>query len=120
MIARAALAVATLALFVSPYAWAQCKPSDIDIDKVRGRVDGDYVYVAGRLVNNCASATGVQIKITVYNKAGDILTVRDLWPASINNIPPRSDFPFEIMVPRQAGFANFDTRVIGTRVWPPR
>jgi len=94
-----------------------CAPSDIAVENLRGRVDGDFVYVVGRLVNNCASATGAQIKITYYNASGDILSVKDGWPASTRNIPPQSDFPFEIGNNRQPGFEKFDVRVIATRAW---
>jgi hypothetical protein len=96
-------------------AQAACTPSDIAVDKLNGRVDGDYIYITGRLVNNCASATGVQIKVTIYNKAGDILAANDSWPASINNIPARSDFPFQQGMDRRPGFAKFDVRVIATK-----
>jgi len=94
-----------------------CQPSDIGVDKLKGRVERDYIYIVGRLMNNCAQATGVQIKVTIYDKAGDILTVDDSWPASINNIPARSDFPFETMIRRVHGFAKYDVRVIATKTW---
>lgn len=97
-----------------------CQTSDIAIEKLNGRVDGDYVYITGRLVNKCAQATGVQVKLTVYDKAGGILSVNDFWPASIDNIPARSDFPFQYMVRRQPGMAKYEARVISTNVWRAR
>ncbi len=113
----AALLIAA-SLAVAPIASAQpCTPSDITIDKIKGRVDGDYLYITGRLVNNCSAATGVQIKITIYDKSGDVLDVSDTWPASINNIPAKSDFPFRDMMRRVRGFSKFDVRVIATKAW---
>lgn len=112
------LAAALIISFGVASAQAACTPSDIAIDKLKGRVDRDFAYVVGRLVNNCKIATGVQIKVTTYNKAGDILAVNDIWPASINNIPAKSDFPFEYGMDRLAGFSTFDVRVIATKTWP--
>jgi len=91
---------------LSPPQAPGCNVSDIGVDKLNGRVDGDWIYIAGRLINNCARPTGVQIKVTIYDKGGNILTVHDPWPASVNNIPARSDFPFEDMIQRVEGFAN--------------
>jgi hypothetical protein len=62
----------------------------------------------------------VQIKVTLYDKDGGILTVHDTWPASISNIPAKSDFPFEDMIRRQPGFKSFDVRVIATKTWTRR
>jgi RNA polymerase subunit RPABC4/transcription elongation factor Spt4 len=42
----------------------------------------------GVLQNNCSEAVGVQIKITAYDKNNSPLATRDMWPASIRNIPP--------------------------------
>jgi hypothetical protein len=112
--------ILTLAALLAISQWAQaadCRPSDIAIDKIKGRVDGDYIYITGRLVNNCATETGVQIKVTVFDKKGDILAVHDTWPASINNIPARSDFPFQDMMSRVQGFSSFDVRVIAAKEW---
>ena len=94
-----------------------CSTSDIKIDKVNGRVDGDWIYVAGRLINNCDKPIGVQIKVTIYDKNGNILTVHDSWPASIKNIPAHTDFPFEDMIQRVRGFDKFEIRVIEVKNW---
>lgn len=96
---------------------AACAPSDIAVDKLEGRVQRNYIYIVGRLQNNCSMETGVEIKVTIYDKAGDILAINATWPASINNIPAKSYYPFEHMMKRIAGFSNFEVRVIATKTW---
>lgn len=80
-------------------------------------MEGTYIYITGRIINNCAEETGVQIKIAIYDKSGDVLTVNDSWPASINNIPARSDFPFQDMLRNVPRFSKFDVRVIAVKRW---
>lgn len=40
------------------------------------------------LTNSCAEPVGVQVKIIGYDNAGSPVATRDLWPASVRNIPP--------------------------------
>lgn len=98
----------------------RCEPSRIDVDKIKGRVEGDYVYVTGKLKNNCLIATGIQIKVTIYDAAGGVLSSNDTWPASTNNIPTGADFPFETMERRRPGFKSVDVRVIAVYQWKQR
>jgi len=75
---------------------AECGTSDFTFHDLRAQPAGyGFTRITGRISNNCAEAKGAQIKITTYNRAGDILSDNDIWPASINNIPPNSEFPFE-------------------------
>lgn len=94
----------------------RCQSSDISVGKLNGRVEGRYIYIAGRQVNHCTHPTGAQIKVTIYDEDRNILTVHDSWPASINNIPDGSDFPFEDMIDT-GGFSSFDVRVVSTQTW---
>lgn len=107
-------------LIATSGAVAQCKPADIGVDKLRARIEGAYIYISGRLINNCSQATGAQIKVVLYDKDENILDVNDSWPASINNIPAKSDFPFQTMMDRRKGFKQFEIRVIDTKVWRQR
>jgi hypothetical protein len=47
------------------------------------------------LTNGCSGPIGVQLKITAYDKAGAPVAARELWPASVNNIPP-GDYTFSL------------------------
>ena len=90
---------------------------DIDIADLGSRVEGEYVFVTGRLINKSKYPAGVQIKITAYDRHGHILTVRDSWPASISNILGNSSFPFETMIDRLAGHDHIEASVIRVEQW---
>lgn len=93
-----------------------CRTSDITVDKLGARVDYGYTHFVGRVRNGCNQAVGVQLKLTAYGSSGDILTVDDFWPASINNIPANSDFPFETL-DRIGGVKSFTVNVIDVKTW---
>jgi HIRAN domain len=96
---------------------AGCGVSDISVDKLHAHTeDTGFTRITGRLTNSCASAIGAQLKVTVYDKADEILNVDDIWPASINNIPARSEFPFE-WVERVDGISRFTVSVIAVKSW---
>jgi len=95
---------------------APCSVSDIKIDKLRDRQDGEYIYITGRLINNCSRAIGPEVKITLYDSEENILAVNDMWPASLNNVPANSEFPFQD-VERVEGFDKVTAQVIGLRAW---
>lgn len=96
-----------------------CKLSDITIDKLRGVAeDGGFARITGRVVNHCASAVGVELKITFYGKDGDILKVDDgFWPASVHNIAAGQEYTFEAVEDRADGFRRFEVEVVGLNVW---
>jgi hypothetical protein len=93
-----------------------CSTADIEVDRLGGRIAGDWVHVTGSIINKCALPIGVEIKVTMYDASGGIISSKDIWPASIANIPARSDFPFEWM-DDVSGFKTFDVRVIRVKKW---
>ena len=94
---------------------ASCTVSKIVVDKLKAQSKGyGYFRITGRLINNCDQPTGVQIKVTVYGKADNILASPDLWPASTNNIPAHSEYPFECLQ-EAPGFHRFTVIVINVR-----
>lgn len=96
---------------------ASCTVSKIAVDKLKAQSKGyGYFRITGRLTNNCDQATGVQIKVTVYDKADNILASPDLWPASVSNIPAHSEYPFECLQ-EAPGFHRFTVSVISVRTW---
>ena len=88
-----------------------CSVSSFAVDKLRAR----GVHITGRLLNNCDLAAGAQVKITTYDKAGSILSVDDIWPASISNIPAHSTFPFEWL--SGGGVDTFTVAVTSVKTW---
>ena len=92
-----------------------CQASDIVVEKLHARRVGNHTIITGRLVNNCSLPTGAQIKITAYDGAGEILSVDDIWPASVSNIPARSAFPFEWIA--DPGLKTVTGEVIKVKTW---
>ena len=70
------------------------------------------------LKNNCREAVGAQIKITAYAKDGSPLATRELWPASVRNIPP-GDFEFSLdtWLDYQPGMHKFALSVVDVKRW---
>lgn len=96
---------------------SKCKTTDINLGKTNARTEGDYIYIDGTITNNCDSPTGVQLKMIIKDKDNNILKVHDMWPASTNNIPAHSDFPFESMERLVEGFDNYEVRIITVTSW---
>ena len=96
----------------------ECGTSDFTFHDLRAQPAGyGFTRITGRISNNCAEAKGAQIQIVTYNRAGDILSDDDIWPASINNIPANSEFPFEWLHTKVA-FAKFTVTIISIKSWP--
>jgi hypothetical protein len=60
---------------------------------------------AAVLANRCSIPVGVQVKIVGKDAAGQVLAVREGWPASVRNIPP-GEYPFSLDT-----WLDFDPRV---------
>ena len=88
-------------LLVSP-AHAECAVSDIKVKSIKAKFVDEcrrspcvIMKGVGVLTNQCSEPIGVQLKITAYDKAGAPVATRELWPASIRNIPP-GDYTFSL------------------------
>jgi hypothetical protein len=79
-----------------------CTPQKIIIKSMRAR----FVDPCGTrsctqmkgvavLTNTCNEPIGVQVKIVGLDKSGAPVASRDLWPASVSNIPP-GDYTFSL------------------------
>lgn len=91
-----------------------CSTSQINLRNVNHRIDYDYLYITGFIQNNCPFSTGVEVKITVVGAISgterNVITSRNLWPASTNNILPSQEYPFETMI-------RFDERIRDSLSW---
>lgn len=105
--------------------WAGCSLSDINIKSMKARFVDEcrtrscpHMKGVAVLTNRCAEAVGVQIKITAYDKTGAPLATRDLWPASINNIPP-GDYTFSLdhWLDYDPDMKTFKLNVIAIKQW---
>ena len=94
-----------------------CHASDFAFDQLKSRHHQGYVYIVGRVVNNCDKDTGVQIKIAILDHAGGVLRVADFWPASTDNIPAHSGFPFQTEIEGVVSFERFQVTVIDVKRW---
>jgi hypothetical protein len=100
---------------------SSCRPSDFAFEQLKSRQGHGHVYIVGRVVNNCDRETGVQIKIAIVNHAGAVLRVSDFWPASTDNIPPHSGWPFQTEMEGDESFDRFQVTIIDVKRWtnPP-
>lgn len=81
---------------------AGCTTSDISIKSMKARFVDEcrasscpYMKGVAVLTNGCQEPIGVQLKITAYDKAGAPAATKDMWPASVKNIPP-GDYTFSL------------------------
>lgn len=60
----------------------------------------------------------MQIKITGYDKKGAPMATRDLWPASVKNIPP-GDYTFSLdtWLDYEPGMKSFELEPIDIKRW---
>lgn len=120
---RFVVAVFTLAL--APVANATCSISDIEIKSMKARfVDecqhSPCVYMKGVavLTNRCKEPVGVEVKITGYDKSDSPVATRELWPASVQNIPP-GDYTFSLdhYLDYDPSIKKFDLAPIAVKQW---
>lgn len=96
---------------------SKCHASDFALDRLESRHHRGHVYIVGRVMNNCDLETGVQIKIAILDRAGGVLQVSDFWPASTENIPAHSGWPFQTEMAGDAAFDRFQVTVIDVKRW---
>jgi hypothetical protein len=75
-----------------------CTPDQFKVTGLRGTNEYGQLSVVGTIRNTCAYAAGIQMKLTTYDKSGNVLNTEDEWPASVSNIPPDSPYPFKLMI----------------------
>lgn len=87
------------------------------VDECRTRSCATFKGV-GVLRNNCPIPVGVQIKITATDASGRPVSSRDLWPASVRNIPP-GDYTFSMdgYIDHDPQIESFRVQVIDIREW---
>lgn len=94
-----------------------CTPADVSISKITGSIDHGHVSVVGTLTHQCAQPTGVQVKLSVYDRKGNLMDVQDQWPASINNIPPNKPYNFSLFANKGEKGSRFTVEPIAVKQW---
>lgn len=96
---------------------AACNADDFSLSKVKGSTEYEEAKLTGILTNHCASAVGVQLKWTAFNSDGTVAFSNDFWPASTTNIPPNTDYPFEMMNSAPRGKWTYRVEPIKVNTW---
>lgn len=94
-----------------------CRASDFALDELMSHHQRSGVYIVGRVVNNCDHDTGVQIKVAILDHAGGVMRVANFWPASTENIPAHSGWPFQAEMDGVDSFDRFQVTVIDVKRW---
>lgn len=102
-----------------------CSVSDIEIKSMRARfVDPcrtrSCASMQGVAVlrNKCAQAVGVEVKISGYDAKGQVLATRELWPASVRNIPPGEyEFSLDTWLDYDPAMKRFALSVVSVKRW---
>jgi hypothetical protein len=96
---------------------SSCAVTDFSLSRTQAHVEYDYAKLTGIVTNNCKYAAGVQLKWTAFNSDGTVAFSEDFWPASTTNIPPGTDYPFEMMDTAPRGKWTYEVDPIALKVW---
>lgn len=95
-----------------------CSPNNIKIKGLTGvDEDGGYARITGVLINNCHEPMGVQLKITLFDKSGNVVDTEDEWPASISNIQPHIEYPFKRLISADRIWTKYSVVPIDVKRW---
>lgn len=96
---------------------ATCSASDFTLTKTKAVTEYDSARLTGIITSHCATSAGVQLKWTAFNADGSVAFSSDFWPAKTTNIPPRSDYPFEMIESAPRGKWTFNVEPIKVTSW---
>lgn len=102
-----------------------CTLADISVKLTTVRFEklrhGTYLKGTAVLTNDCRDSVGVQVQITAYDKENVPVATRELWPASVRNIPP-GEYVFSIdqWLDYEPTMKLIALRPVDVRRWGPR
>ena len=96
---------------------SSCTAADFTLSKVKAATEYDEAKLTGIVTSHCASAVGVQLKWTAFNTDGTVAFSSDFWPASTTNIPPNTDYAFEMMDSAPRGKWTYRVEPIKVTIW---
>lgn len=115
-------ALAVFAIVAATNATAACSPSDAAVTISRWYDEQNlkmYYFAVGELVNNCAEPIGIEVRFIGRDKAGNLIDTKQAWPASIQNIPPRTRQPFKLSVfAYNKDIKTMSAEVASVKRWP--
>ena len=94
-----------------------CTAADFSLSKTKATFEYDEAKLTGIVTSHCASAAGVELKWTAFNADGTVAFSSDFWPASTTNIPPHTDYAFEMMNSAPRGKWTYRVEPISVDVW---
>lgn len=72
----------------------------------------------GTLINKCDEPIGIQLNMTALDKHGEPVSTKDMWPASIRNIPPgKFTFSLDYWLDYQPGIKSFTLEAVSIKRW---
>jgi hypothetical protein len=95
----------------------KCAPTAFAVSGEKFRREHGYIFVTATATNSGKVACGVQLKFTVFDKAGSPLASQDFWPASVRNIAPGAAEHFTYQLRFDAGAATYEIRPIDAKAW---
>ena len=95
----------------------ECTAADFLVTKTKARTEYDQATLTGIITSHCKYAAGVQLKWTAFNSDGSVAFSDDFWPASTTNIPPGTEYPFEMMNESPRGKWTYTVQPISVSVW---
>jgi len=107
---------------------ASCSINKIEVIKLKAHYEkvcngNDCIKMQGvmTLKNNCNEPTGVQVKVTGYDKNQSPVLVRELWPASVRNINVGEEtFSTDFWLDYSPEIKSFTVEPIRVKVWRER
>lgn len=97
-----------------------CGVESVTLDKLRAESQHDILYIYGTMKHKCPEAAGIQLRITVFGKDGEIVDVVKPWPASVRNIPPNENYPFKILARTTSVKGTYNVEIESVKRWPTR
>lgn len=96
---------------------SNCGPESFAVSKLKAWTEYDYAHLTGIVRHNCSSAVGVQLKWTAFNADGTVAFANNFWPASTTNIPPNTDYAFEMMNAAPRSKWRYTVEPVGIYSW---
>jgi hypothetical protein len=96
---------------------AACTAADFSLSKLKANTEYDEATLTGIVMSHCAAASGVQLKWTAFNSDGTVAFSNDFWPASTTNIPPHTNYAFEMMNSAPRGKWTYRVEPISVQIW---
>ena len=94
-----------------------CTADQFKLSKLRTYEDSGFIHITGIIANTCNQSAGVQLKWTIFDKNGNVISDEEFWPASTNNIPPHSQYPFEYLKQGEGFMTRYTIGPISADHW---